>query len=79
MDWLDLVQWPAMIVTIVAAWFTASSREGRRNLGFWLFIVSNALWSTWGVYTGSWALVILQAGLFIMNVRGARANDAAPS
>jgi hypothetical protein len=31
--WLDLVQWPAMVVTIVAAWLVAS-RSQRGFLGF---------------------------------------------
>ena len=75
MDWKDLMQWPAMVVTIAAAWFTASTRKGRREIGFWLFLTSNALWLVWGYYAGAWALLILQIGLAAMNIRGARSND----
>jgi hypothetical protein len=75
MDWLDLVQWPAMIVTILAAWLVASPRKSRRNVGFWLFLASNALWIVWGVGAAAWALVLLQVALAVMNVRGVRKND----
>lgn len=74
-DALGLLQWPAMIVTLVAAWAVGSRSSGRRRWGFWLFIASNALWVVWGTAEQAWALVILQVGLFAMNVRGARKND----
>ena len=32
MDWLDLVQWPAMAVTVGAAWLVASTHKRRREL-----------------------------------------------
>lgn len=75
MNWLDLVQWPAMIVTILAAWLVASPRKSRRNAGFWVFLVSNALWIVWGVGATAWALVLLQLALAGMNIRGVRKND----
>jgi hypothetical protein len=69
-DYLQFVQWPAMIATLVAAWFVASSDAGRRNLGFWLFLASNALWMVWGFHANAWALIVLQVGLAAMNIRG---------
>jgi hypothetical protein len=45
MDYLDLLQWPAMLVTITAAWLVASSTKRKRTIGFWVFLVSNVLWS----------------------------------
>ncbi|MCY1269856.1 hypothetical protein D9M68_161600 [compost metagenome] len=48
MDYLDLLQWPAMLVT-VAAWLIGSRQTMRRNLGFWVFLASNALWIAWGL------------------------------
>ena len=71
MDLLNLVQWPAMVVTVVASWYVASSREGKRNWGFWLFLASNVLWIVWGVHTGAPALIVLQVCLSAMNIRGA--------
>ena len=45
---LDLIQWPAMVVTVVAAWMVGSQRKFKRNWGFWLFLFSNVLWILWG-------------------------------
>jgi len=75
MDWLDLLQWPAMVVTLLASWLVASRREALRAWGFWVFLASNALWIGWGSHTGAWALVALQVGLVAMNLRGAAKND----
>lgn len=75
MDLLSAVQWPAMAVTVMASWLVASSDESRRGWGFWVFLVSNALWIVWGWHTGSWALVVLQFCLMAMNIRGAKKNE----
>jgi hypothetical protein len=72
---LDAVQWPAMAVTLLAAWLVASQSKRRRELGFWIFIASNILWIVWAWHTKSWALIALQVGLFGLNVRGAVKND----
>jgi hypothetical protein len=72
---LDAVQWPAMAVTLVAAWLVASTRKSRREAGFWWFIASNILWIAWGWHAHAWALIALQVGMFAMNVRGAVKND----
>lgn len=71
MDWLDLVQWPAMVVTLLAAWLVASTHPSRRRVGFWTFLASNLLWIAWGWHTGAWALIVLQLGLAALNLRGA--------
>ena len=76
MDWLGAVQWPAMAITVMASWLVASSEASRRGLGFWVFLVGNALWIVWGVHTASWALVALQLCLIAMNIRGAAKNPA---
>ncbi len=72
---LDAIQWPAMAVTLVAAWLVASQSPKRRAAGFWVFVGSNVLWIAWGWHTQAWALITLQVGLFILNVRGAAKND----
>lgn len=72
---LDAIQWPAMAVTLVAAWLVASKSEKRRAAGFWWFMASNALWIAWGWHAHAWALIVLQVGLLAMNVRGAVKND----
>jgi hypothetical protein len=72
---LDALQWPAMVVTLVAAWLVGSQRKPRREAGFWLFILSNILWIAWAWHTRAWALIALQVGLFVLNVRGALKNE----
>ncbi|MCE9659789.1 MAG: hypothetical protein K8R60_14605 [Burkholderiales bacterium] len=77
MDWLDLLQWPAMVVTVLAAWLVASSLKRRRLVGFWIFLLSNVLWIAWGLHSHAWALVFLQVCLAAMNIRGARKAEPA--
>ncbi|QJR10713.1 hypothetical protein DSM104443_01781 [Usitatibacter rugosus] len=69
-DWLDAIQWPAMVATIAAAWLVGSNDKRRRNVGFWTFLGSNVLWVVWGFYAGAIALVVLQFALAAMNIRG---------
>jgi hypothetical protein len=72
---LDWLQWPAMVVTVLAAWLVASSSKHRRNLGFWTFLASNALWIVWGWQARAYALIVLQVALAAMNIRGASKTD----
>ena len=74
MQILDLTQWPAMLVTVIAAWMVGSERKFKRNYGFWLFLLSNVLWIVWGWHDHAYALIVLQLGLAFLNVRGALKN-----
>ena len=74
---LSLLQWPAMVVTLVAAWLVASQSKTRRNWGFWTFVASNVLWIIWGWHEQAIALIVLQVGLFVMNLRGAKKTETA--
>jgi len=67
---IDAMQWPAMVVTVGASWLVGSTHRRRRGAGFWLFLVSNALWVAWGWHSHAPALVVLQLCLAAMNVRG---------
>ncbi len=78
MDLLDMVQWPAMAITVLGAWYTGSSHKTKRAVGFWAFLLSNALWITWGVHDTAWALVVLQVVLAVINIRNARHTKEAP-
>lgn len=73
---LDLLQWPAMMITVVASWLVASRAAKRRWMGFWLYLLSNALWVLWGWHDSAHALMALQVVLAAMNVRGLRRNVA---
>jgi hypothetical protein len=72
---LNGLQWPAMIVTLTAAWLVASRSSRKRTVGFWCFIVSNILWIVWGLHDEAYALIGLQVGLFALNLRGVKKND----
>jgi hypothetical protein len=74
-NWLDALQWPAMVVTLLASWLVASRSTRRREWGFWCFMASNLLWAVWGWHDGAYALIALQVGLFVMNLRGANNNE----
>lgn len=71
---VDWVQWPAMLVTVLAAWLIGSQQARRRMTGFWCFILSNILWIIWGLSAHAYALIVLQVCLFAMNLRGFRKN-----
>ncbi|HUP89304.1 MAG TPA: hypothetical protein VM100_08140 [Longimicrobiales bacterium] len=75
MDYLDLLQWPAMAVTIAAAWLVSSRSIRKRTIGFWIFLLSNILWSVWGWHQSAYALIVLQVSLAVMNARGVFKND----
>ena len=75
MDVLDLLQWPAMAATVLAAWLVASRSARRRAAGFWVFLGSNALWVAWGLHDHAYALVGLQFCLAALNLRGVQKNE----
>jgi hypothetical protein len=76
---VNFLQWPAMAVTLLAAWLVASQRRRRRSAGFWVFILSNVLWAVWGWHDRAYSLIALQVGLFLLNVRGAKKNEPEPA
>lgn len=78
-DFMDLLQWPAMAASLLAAWLVASTRAQRRTVGFWVFLFSNVLWVAWGWQDEAWALIVLNACLAAMNVRGIVKNEDAAS
>lgn len=75
MDFIDLLQWPAMLTTVLAAWLIGSLKPRRRRIGFLCFLLSNLLWVLWGWPREAWALVVLQFCLALMNLRGLCKNE----
>ena len=69
-EFIDFLQWPAMLVTLYAAYLIGSKRPRMRIFGFTMFILSNLLWIVWGWHDEAWALITLQVALMAMNVRG---------
>jgi hypothetical protein len=74
-DYVDWLQWPAMVVTVLASWLVASQSKRRRTVGFWVFLLSNVMWTIWGWHTRAYALIVLQVLLAAMNIRGVYKND----
>ncbi len=79
MDPVEVLQWPAMALTIVATWLVGSTHARKRTTGFCLFLASNGLWSAWALHASAPALLILQAVLAAFNVRGMRKTESAPN
>ncbi|MBC8090236.1 MAG: hypothetical protein H7Z40_23500 [Phycisphaerae bacterium] len=67
---LALLQWPAMLVTVIASWFVTSRYKDNRWIGFVAFLASNVLWTIWGLHSGATALVVLQFCLAALNILG---------
>lgn len=75
-QWMDWMQWPAMLATVLAAWLVGSDSEERRSAGFWMFLASNVLWILWGLHDGAIALIVLQLALAALNIRGVFKTEA---
>jgi hypothetical protein len=72
---LDLLQWPAMVITVVSAWLVASRSARKRKVGFWCFLASNVAWIVWGWHADAYALIVLQFALAALNIRGVYKNE----
>lgn len=74
MPFVEFLQWPAMAITVLAAWFMGSVRARRRVIAFWCFTVGNALWVIWGASHEAYGLITLEVVLALMNMRGLKKN-----
>lgn len=70
--WLE---WPAMLISLAAAWYMGSKKADKRILAFWMLIVGNLMWIAWGWGEAAWALIALNVGLLGLNVRGILKNE----
>lgn len=64
-----------MAATLLSAWLVAAQSRTRQKWGFWIFLLSNALWIVWGWHDHAYALIALQIGLAFLNVRGVAKNE----
>jgi len=75
MDWIQYLQWPAMAASLISAWLVAAQSKQKRQWGFWIFLFSNVLWVAWGWPAKAYALIVLQVGLAVLNIRGVAKNE----
>lgn len=75
MDALELVQWPAMAVTIFATALAASRSRRKRGIGFWGLLLGNVLWVIWGWHDHAYAVIAMQFALAALNVYGVANNQ----
>ncbi len=59
-----------MATTVIATYLVASRSSLRRNISFWCYLISNALWIAWGLHDHALALIALQVALAALNIRG---------
>lgn len=76
MDYLSLLQWPAMVVNILSVWLLTSQSKGKRHWGFLLSLISNLLWVIWGWHSQAFAVLGLQIALATLNIRGVRKTES---
>lgn len=64
-----------MLATLLSTWLVAGQSKLKRQWGFWIFLLSNVLWTVWAWHDRAWALLILQFGLALLNIRGVAKNE----
>lgn len=74
-EFFALLEWPAMAISLAAAYLLASQKPEKRIIAFWLLIVGNVMWIAWGWGEDAWALIALNLGLMVLNVRGIFKNE----
>ncbi len=74
-DLIGMLQWPAMAVSLVAAWLMASKHADKRVIAFWLLTLGNLMWIAWGWGDSAYALIVLNLGLMALNIRAIRKNE----
>ncbi|MES2899284.1 MAG: hypothetical protein V4723_06110 [Pseudomonadota bacterium] len=76
-DMLNLLEWPAMAISLVAAYLLGSINPTKRIVAFVMLIVGNLMWIGWGWGNEAKALIALNVGLMVLNVRGVFKNEEA--
>ena len=67
---IHFLQWPAMAISLLGAWWIGDTGRQQRHLGFAVLLVSNALWIAWAIPDRAWALLAMQAAFVFLNGRG---------
>lgn len=70
MDYMSLLQWPAMVINVLSVWLLTFPSKRTRHAGFLLSLFSNTLWVAWGWHIQAFAVLGLQVALAALNIRG---------
>jgi hypothetical protein len=71
---IDLLQYPGMALGLAGAPLVSSVMPSNRQLGFALWLGSNACWIAWGINGAAWGLVGMQVFFCWSSWRGWRNN-----
>ena len=74
-DFFAKLEWPAMAISLAAAWWMGSTKAKKRIVAFVMLILGNLLWIAWGWGEAAWALIALNVGLMMLNVRAIFKNE----
>lgn len=74
-EFFALLEWPAMAISLAAAWWMGSTKAKKRIVAFILLIIGNLMWIAWGWGEDAWALIALNVGLMALNVRAIMKNE----
>lgn len=74
-DDFSLLQWPAMVITVLAVWLLTYQSKRTRHAGFLCSLIGNVLWVVWGWHVQAFAVIGLQFALAAINIRGVRKTD----
>jgi hypothetical protein len=77
MDIVDLLQWPAMVITVIAAWLVGSASRASAPSASGASSRATCLWVVWGLHDHAYALVALQFFLAAINARGSTRTSEA--
>ncbi|MBC7685914.1 MAG: hypothetical protein H7176_11885 [Bdellovibrionales bacterium] len=74
-NFFAMFEWPAMAVSLAAAYWMGSTKAKKRIVAFLMLIVGNLMWIAWGWGEEAWALIALNLGLMALNVRAIFKNE----
>ena len=47
-DFFALLEWPAMAISLAAAWWMGSKKANKRVVAFVMLSIGNLMWIAWG-------------------------------
>ena len=74
-NFFAMLEWPAMAVSLAAAYWMGSTKAKKRIVAFLMLILGNLMWIAWGWGEQAWALIALNVGLMALNVRAIFKNE----